>query len=79
MEKEEQLLKKLRKKLTQASCLHFACHCKPQGIDHVVLITLVCDKYKRKSLYIFDNLNTPIVNNSSLTHYIRWILKRFIL
>lgn len=77
--KEEQLIKKLRKKLVDPCCLHFACHCKPHGVDHVVLITLVCDVYRRKSLYIFDNLNNTIAPKGEIAHYIHWMIKKFTL
>jgi len=75
--RENALIKKLQKKLSLPCCLHFACHVQPQGVDHVVLITIVRDNYARKSVYIFDNLNNAITPKSTVARYMQWIIKKF--
>ncbi len=57
------------------ACVHFACHI-PGRTDHVILMSLIQNDSGR-GLYIFDNVNAAILENSRAMRHIRFICNTF--
>ena len=56
--------------------VHFICIVKADGESHAILASIVQNSTGR-GLYIFDNMNKPITDQSTITKYINYLCKTF--
>lgn len=57
--------------------LHLFCQIKDQSINHLVLMSVIENRNKIRSLFIFDNVNLLVKENSQLKKYIDFICAEF--
>lgn len=79
---QAELLKKLQQEYARTPygkvcCLHFECSYTIDGVGHVALISVVKAANGQKVICVFDNLNTPLYDNSPIAQYIRYLWSLF--
>lgn len=77
--REDAVLKELKKELETKKmlCIHFICHVFAKGEDHCILVSLVQKNGLYRGLYIFDNMNIPIKENTEIKQYIDFLCITF--
>lgn len=76
----ENLIESLKRELDRHATifmLHFLCHIQTDSQGHAVLASIVKNNKGEKSIYIFDNMNNPISQNSQMKHYIDYLCSKF--
>ncbi len=78
--REAQLIKGIRKELAaianKTAIIHFGCFVKSRGEGHIVLVSLL-QNWTGRGLYIFDNMNAPLVEGSDLNSIIEHLKVTF--
>lgn len=77
--REEALIQSLQREFGNNDdyCMHFFCHVIADDSGHGILITLVQKDRFNRALYIFDNLNMPITEDSENKKYIDFLCTIF--
>lgn len=76
-EKIKEIKDYLKKNKGKICCAHFVCHIVALGGPHGILITLVQNKQGDRALYVYDNMNLSIHENSLTKKYINYLCKEF--
>jgi hypothetical protein len=77
--REDSIWEDLHKRLKEHkdTCIHFVCHVVAKREDHCILVSLVQKGGKDRALYIFDNLNGSIKEESHIKRYIDFLCTTF--